>query len=237
LDVEHYRKEVERLAREVAGGLPKDADDRAKLAALNKALFEERGFHGSRGDYYHRSNSYLNEVIDDREGLPITLSILYLDLATRLGVKVEGVGFPGHFLVRHVPAKGDAKLIDVYEGGKEMTRADAEKRVKAQYERELKEEDLAATGKRAILVRVLHNLLGLTEDEKDIPGALRYLDAILAITPDAGRERWLRAGLRYNVKQLDGAKEDADWLLDHQPDGIDPERVRELRKRLRRGEE
>src|SRR5262249_45717631 len=71
LDVEHYRKEVDRLARDIAAGLPAGADEAAKLAALNKGLFEERGFHGSRGDYYHKSNSYLNEVIDDREGLPI----------------------------------------------------------------------------------------------------------------------------------------------------------------------
>ncbi len=83
--------------------------------------FTERGFHGSRGDYYNRSNSYLSEVIDDREGLPITLSVLYIELARRLGVRLEGVGLPGHFVVRHVPAKGEAQLIDVYEGGQPLT--------------------------------------------------------------------------------------------------------------------
>ena len=131
LDVDHYRKEIDRLGREIVATLPKNADEAAKLAALNKALFEERGFHGSRGDYYHKSNSYLNEVIDDREGIPITLSVLYMEVAKRLGLKVVGVGFPGHFMVRHIPAKGEAKLIDVYDGGKEMARADAEKRVRA----------------------------------------------------------------------------------------------------------
>src|SRR5262249_22245226 len=73
LDVEAYRAEVERMARKLAAALPAKADDAAKVAALNKFLFAERGYHGSRSDYYHRSNSYLNEVIDDREGLPITL--------------------------------------------------------------------------------------------------------------------------------------------------------------------
>jgi regulator of sirC expression with transglutaminase-like and TPR domain len=232
LDVEHYRKEVDRMAREIGAALPKGADEAAKLAGLNKALFEERGFHGSRGDYYHRSNSYLNEVIDDREGLPITLSVLYVELANRLGLKTVGVGLPGHFLVRHLPAKGGPKLIDVFEGGKEMTRADAEKRVRAQYDRALREEDLAATEKKAILVRVLMNLLGLAEDERDVLAALRYLDAILTITPDAARERWMRAVLRYNVRQREGAREDVDWLTEHHPDGIDPKLIKELRDHL-----
>ena len=83
----------------------------------NRFLFTTKGFHGSRGDYYNRSNSYLSEVIDDREGLPITLSVLYLHVASKLGLKAEGVGLPGHFVVRHVPAKGKAVLLDVYEGG------------------------------------------------------------------------------------------------------------------------
>src|SRR5204862_766334 len=130
VDVEAYRKEVDRMGRDLTATLPKDADDKAKLAALNKYLFTQRGFHGSRGDYYHKSNSYLNEVIDDREGLPITLSVLYLELARRIGVKVEGVGLPGHFVVRHVPAKGDPQLIDVFDGGKALSRQDAAEKVR-----------------------------------------------------------------------------------------------------------
>jgi regulator of sirC expression with transglutaminase-like and TPR domain len=76
-------------------------------------------------NYYNRSNSYLSEVIDDREGLPITLSLLYMELAKRLGVRVEGVGLPGHFVLRHTPAKGTSTLIDVFEGGSRMNRIDA----------------------------------------------------------------------------------------------------------------
>ncbi|HEX5270614.1 MAG TPA: transglutaminase family protein, partial [Gemmataceae bacterium] len=236
LDVEHYRKEVERLAREIIATIPKGATEAAKLAALNKALFEERGFHGSQSDYYHRSNSYLNEVIDDREGLPITLSVLYMALAKRLGLKVVGVGLPGHFVVRHVPGKGEPKLIDVYDSGKEMTRADAEKRVRALLDRPLSDDDLAETGKKAILTRMLQNLLDLTPENQDVVAALRYLDAMVTITPDSGRERWMRAVLRYNARQRDGAREDVDWLLEHHPEGIDLKRVRQLRERLDEGE-
>ncbi len=232
LDLEHYCKEVDRLARDIGAGLPRDADEAKKLAGLNKALFQERGFHASRGDYYHKSNSYLNEVIDDREGIPITLSVLYMELARRLGLKVVGVGLPGHFIVRHLPAKGEAKLIDVYEGGKELTREEVEKRVQAQYGRRLQDDDLAAVGRKAILVRMLQNLRNLAEDEKDAVGMLRYLDAIVTITPDAGGERWVRAVLRYSTRQRDGAREDVDWLIEHHPKGIDPQEVEELRRRL-----
>ena len=116
LDVEAYRREVERLAKKLAARLPKDADDKAKLATLNKYLFTERGFHGSRADYYHRANSYLNEVLDDREGLPIALSVLYMELGRRVGLNIQGVGLPGHFVVKHVPAKGAEQLIDVFDG-------------------------------------------------------------------------------------------------------------------------
>src|SRR5207248_8166917 len=115
-------------AREVTAGLPKDADEKARLAALNDYLFKKRGFHGSRNDYYHRSNSYLNEVIDDREGLPITLSVLYVELARRVGLKVVGVALPGHFIVKHVPAKGEEQLIDVFVRAQPMSHEAAETR-------------------------------------------------------------------------------------------------------------
>jgi regulator of sirC expression with transglutaminase-like and TPR domain len=236
VDVDAYHKEVERLAKEVTADLPKDADDKAKLEALNKYLFQQRGFHGSRGDYYHRSNSYLNEVIDDREGLPITLSVLYLELARRLGLNVVGVGLPGHFVVKHVPAKGEPQLIDVFEGGVPLSREEASKRVEAATGRPLQEEQLAATGKRAILVRMLHNLLGLAENERDAEGVLRYLDAIVAVAPDQAEERWARALLRYRTGQRQGALADVDWLLQHGPEGMDRKAVQELRKRLEEGE-
>src|SRR5581483_1333230 len=165
LDVDLYRRDVDRMAQ--------GAGDAARLEALRKYLFEERGFHGSRGDYYNRSNSYLNEVIDDREGLPITLSVLYLELARRLGVKVVGVGLPGHFVVKHVPAKGEPRLIDVYDGAKPLSREEAAKKVEAITGEPLRDEHLAAVTKRAIIVRMLHNLLGVARSERDGKAMLR----------------------------------------------------------------
>lgn len=235
LDVDLYRREVERMAREAVRDLPGDADDKTKLAALVKYLFHERGFHGSRGDYYNRSNSYLNEVIDDREGLPITLSVLFMELGRRLGLKIEGVPLPGHFVVRHVPAKGDPQLIDVYEGGQMMSLGDAEKKVQNLAGRPLNEDDLRPADKKAILVRMLNNLLRLAGEDRDLEGALRYLDAILTIAPDSAQERWMRAVLRLQSNRKEGARDDADWLLRHEPPGIDLDRVRQLRRLAEEG--
>src|SRR4030095_14297772 len=103
LDVEAYRREVDRLARSVASTYPKDAAADQRLAALNRFLFQDRVYHGSRLDYYSRNNSYLNEVIDDREGIPITLSVLYMELARRVVLKIEGIGLAGRFVDRLVP--------------------------------------------------------------------------------------------------------------------------------------
>jgi len=232
LDVDAYRAEVERMAKKIAAGLAKDAGEKAKLEALNKFLFAERGYHGSRGDYYHRSNSYLNEVIDDREGLPITLSVLYMELGRRLGLTIEGVGLPGHFVVRQMPKEGDGQLIDVYEGGQFMSRADAEKRVLAITGGELKDEHLKATPKRAIVVRMLHNLLNIARGERDGETMLHYLDAILTVDPDSADDRWVRAMLRFQAGQRDGARADADWLLEKKPAGIDRDQVLEMKRLL-----
>jgi regulator of sirC expression with transglutaminase-like and TPR domain len=232
VDVATYVREVERMAREVAATFPKDPDDQAKVRALNKYLFEERGFHGSRMQYYHRSNSYLTEVMDDREGLPITLSVLYLELARRVGVAAVGVGLPGHFVVEVRPAKGEPQLFDVFEA-KPLSRAEAEALV------------TAATGaatpahflplpKKAILQRMLTNLLNVATRERDAAAMLGYLDTLLALDPNAARERSVRMVVRLQQGDRDGARTDADWLLDKQPAGIDLERVKAFRRTLDR---
>jgi regulator of sirC expression with transglutaminase-like and TPR domain len=236
VDVEAYRRQVERMARTVASGLAKGADDAAKLAALRKYLFEEQGFHGSRTDYYNRANSYLDAVLDDREGLPITLSVLYMELARRLGLHVVGVGLPGHFVVRHIPARGEPQLIDVFDGGKPLAAREAQERVEAATGRSLRPGDLEAVSKKEILLRMLHNLLSIAREEGDLPGIRRYLDTMVAIAPDAGPERLLRAAVRSQSGDRQGALEDVDWLLEHRPAGTDLERVLELQRLLSRPE-
>jgi regulator of sirC expression with transglutaminase-like and TPR domain len=236
VEVDAYCSEVARMGRELSARLPPRADDKARLQALNQYFFGDRAFHGSRNDYYNRANSYLNEVLDDREGLPITLSVLYLELARRIGLTMVGVGLPGHFVVRYLPAKGESQLIDVYEDGKILTRADAEKRVLEMARRPLDDKDLEAVSKRAIIIRMVHNLLGIARAERDSDGMLRYLDTILVLAPDSAEERMARALLRFETGLRQAARADADWLLEHPPAGLDVDRLREFRRMVDRPE-
>lgn len=234
LDVDAYRQEIDRLARRVAERFPKDAKPQAKIDMLNQFLFKERGFHGSHTDYYSKSNSYLNEVIDDREGLPITLSVLYIEIARRLKLPVVGVPLPGHFVVRHEPVGGPEQIIDVFDG-KLVSRAEAEKKVKQRTKRAATPMDFEAATKKTIVIRMLHNLINVAESEKDRDALLRYLDAIVAIDPDAHEERWARAFFRYQAGVRAGSLEDCEYLLKHLPADVDLDRVRELRRILQQG--
>ena len=232
VDVDAYRAEVDRMAKKAGEGLPKDATDEAKLMALNAFFFEKRGFHGSRGNYYHKSNSYLNEVIDDREGLPITLSVLYMDLARRLGVTVVGIGLPGHFVTRHVPKEGDGKFIDVYERGEQMTAEQAKKMAAGRAGREVGDEVLKPVAKKAIIVRMLQNLLGLAREDQDTAAGLRYLDGILRLDPSDGQSRMMRAGIYLSKGQKAEALADVQYLIDHPSPGLDVKKLKEFKERL-----
>jgi regulator of sirC expression with transglutaminase-like and TPR domain len=230
LDVASYRRQVDRLAAEIVAAVPKGADEKAKLNVLNKELFEQRGFHGSRGDYYNRANSYLNEVLDDREGLPITLSALYMELARRLGANVVGIGLPGHFVVEHRPAAGEAQLIDVYEGGKPLSRKDADRKVRDFTGKPLRKEYLAPLAKKDILIRMLQNLVNSAQRAEQLRSFVRYESAILAIAPDRAEDRLRRAGARFELRDRPGALEDIDWLLANGPPDVDREKLGQLRR-------
>jgi len=230
VDVDAYCEVLARMAREVTAKVPAGASEADKLEVLRKYLFDENGFHGSRGDYYNRANSYLNEVLDDREGLPITLSVVYLEMARRIGLNVVGVPLPGHFVVQHIPAEGEPQLIDVFERATVVSREEANRRVKENIDRDLKEEDLKPATKRAIIARMLNNLLSVSSSD---PNAVhRYLNAILALEPESAHYHWLRAIVRYQIKQRDAALEDVDWLLDHKDGDIELTRVLELQRAL-----
>lgn len=229
---ETYLQQMSRMEQKLKAKLPKDADEKTKLKTLNEYFVQDRGFHGSRSEYYHRSNSYLNEVLDDREGLPLTLAIVYLELGRRINLNVEGVALPGHFVVRHVPKKGKPTLIDVFEGAKIMTRQEAIEKVETISGLKFDEEYLKAVQNRDVIVRMLYNLMNVAEREQDFVGMLRYLDTLVHIDPESGGERAMRAAVRYRLDDIKGALEDADWLLEKKPAGLDLERVRSFRERL-----
>lgn len=235
LDLDGARKDLDRLVADVAKGVPDGADEAAKLAALDRVLFQELGFHGSRGDYYNRSNSYVNEVLDDREGIPITLALVYMELAKRLGVAIEGVGLPGHFMVSHAPAGAEPRWIDVFDGAKRLDRDGVATLYRDLQARELTDDLLAPVGPKAILVRMINNLLSIATREDDAPAMHRYLDAILAVDPESGRDRVMRMLVANRLGRKDAARADALWLLERAPDDIDPAAVHRFLEALDRG--
>lgn len=237
VDVDACRADFERMAKKLVAGLPKKADEKAKLAALNKFFFDERGFHGSRAEYYTRSNSYLNEVLDDREGIPITLSLLYVELGQRIGLKLAGIGMPGHFVVRQLAsgkAKEDGPFIDVYENGQTFTLDEAKKRI-ADREIPFRDEFVKPIAKKAIISRMLHNLLNVARNEGDVEAGMRYLDGIVLLDPKALEERFMRAVGRYSKGQKKESLDDVMFLLDHYAEGtMERKRLVELKRILER---
>ncbi|MCA9270007.1 MAG: transglutaminase family protein, partial [Planctomycetales bacterium] len=235
LEIAPYLAVVEQMAGEISSGLPDGADAAARRAALDHYLFAENGFHGSRTDYDHRANSYLDRVIDDREGLPITLSVLYIDLGKRLGLPLEGVGLPGHFVVRLAPAKetDEPQLIDVFDGARRMPMAEAERRIRAATgEDEVDESYLTAVTPRQIVRRMLQNLLAAARREEDQEAALRYLEAVVAIDPDDAASRGMRSIVRFQTGRRAAALADLDWFLEHEPQGIDLDQIRAMKARF-----
>jgi serine protease Do len=228
LDAAGVERDLDRIAGMVRAGLPEQADDATILAALDETLFSEMGFHGSRGDYYNRSNSYINEVLDDREGIPITLSVVYMAIARRLGVTVDGIGLPGHFVVRHAPADGEPRWIDVFDRARTLSRDDLARLVRDAVGEDLADRHLAVAPPRAILVRMLNNLLSIASREDDSESMLRYLDAILALDGDSVRERVMHMIVAGRAGRNDKAAASGRWLLEHAPEGIDLEKVREV---------
>ena len=165
------------------------ADGAGAVAALNAHLFEEEGFRGNDEDYYDPRNSFLNEVLDRRTGIPITLSTVYIEVARRAGVAAEGVGLPGHFIVK-VSDKGGDVLVDPYHGGARLSEEDCQDRLDRIYAGRLKVDPamLAPCGRKSILARMLRNLKGIYLKTGEQERALRILDLLLQVNPHSGED-------------------------------------------------
>lgn len=232
VDPAGYVQRVQRMAGEIRGRLPADSTESVRLAALDRWLFEELGFRGSRFEYDTASNSYLNEVIDDREGIPISLCVLYMELAKRLDLRVVGVGLPGHFVVRFEPQSGgDSQLIDVFERGRRLSDEDVRRIIAAAgFPDQPRFREARTTPE--IIERMVNNLLSLAEAERADERVLGCLETLAAVVPANVEYRAKRLEMRARTGRLGMAIADAEWFISEQPDGVDVERVRQLRQTL-----
>ncbi len=233
VDVDAYLERIKLWADEILSALPKDADEAARLAAMDRYLFEELGVHGSRHEYYTRANSYINEVIEDREGLPITLSVLYIEVGKRLNLNIQGIGLPGHFVVQFTPSATptDSQMIDPFDQGKQLSEEDIVNRLTEARFPNLPQYRVPQTPVQ-ICERMLNNLIALAEGERDEGAVLRYLETLVTLVPTSVEYRAKRLEMRARTGRLTNAVDDANWFIEQQPDGVDLERVRELRATL-----
>lgn len=229
LDVAAYLRRLDALADETREAVEKAQDGRAAGAALARFLYEVQGFRGNEDDYYDPRNSFLNEVLDRRRGIPITLSIVYMEVARRLGVGVQGVGLPGHFLVRLVE---DGTFVDPFMGQVDLTENDCAERVRALHGARLKLEPsmLAAQSHRQILIRVLRNLREIYRVQGDGPRELAALDRIVLLQPRDPYVRRERAGALERLGAYRRALRDLDEVRRLQPSVRRSERFRARRR-------
>ncbi|HUF63455.1 MAG TPA: tetratricopeptide repeat protein [Verrucomicrobiales bacterium] len=230
LDCGAYMEEIEGMIDEVRARLSEAPEPEEIVEALREYLFVENGFHGSRLDYYNWANSHLNAVLDDREGIPISLSVLFIGMARGLGLEsLKGIGLPGHFVVQNRPLDGEpGPLLDVFDGANELSREQAEELVWGTAGVALRNEHLEPVSDREILVRMLRNLVGLEMASDDVGRALPYLDLLLLLSPEESGERFQRTLLRFQSGRLAGAREDLLWLLERRPLGLDYGRLEQL---------
>jgi regulator of sirC expression with transglutaminase-like and TPR domain len=187
LELDPYLQRLDTMAETVRGRL--GASPEAAVAGLNRVLFEEEGFRGNTCEYYDPRNSFLNDVLDRRTGIPITLSTVYIAVGRRAGVAVHGVGLPGHFVVRVVAGGGDA-LVDPFNGGTVLTPQDCQDRLDRIYGGRVRmaADMLAPCPPRSVLARTLRNLKAIYLKADDHERALRTAELLVLLNPGAMEE-------------------------------------------------
>ena len=234
LDPAPYLRQLDDLAAAVRPRLYPQASPEAAVTELAGYLFGECGFRGNQEEYYDPRNSYLNDVLERRSGIPISLSVVLIETGARLGLGIEGVGFPGHFLVRVAGSRGPL-LLDPFYGGRPI----GERELLARYRTfvgsdapALPPDALATTGTPAILSRMLRNLLRAYLDQKDHALALAAADLLLVLVPDSADEVRVRGLLYEHLECFGAALGDFRRYLELAPEAPDAERIRERVARL-----
>jgi regulator of sirC expression with transglutaminase-like and TPR domain len=231
LDLLHYDAVLQAHADHLCADVAAIEQPQLKMAAINRYLFEELGYTGNHDEYYDPRNSYLNQVLERRLGNPISLAMVQMEVARRLGLPLDGVSFPGHFLVR-LPVDGGLLVMDPFNGGRPLALEELRERAKPHLGQQAPDDDtllqiLSPAPHRAILVRVLRNLHGLYAETGQWDRAARSADRVLRLTPaqpEALRDR----GLAYlELDYLPGARQDLGRYLELAPEAADAEQIRD----------
>ena len=205
------------------------------VATINGVLFDTYGFRGNSDDYYDPRNSFFNDVLDRRIGIPITLSTVYIEVARRLNFPISGVGMPGHFLVKYSD-RHEEFFIDPYNRGQIMTHDDCRKKLHELYGGTLEFNDrlLGRSTNRQILWRMLNNLKDIYVKGQVIERCLSIVDMMLMVDSEDVIQFRDRGLLRMQLRQFDGAGRDFEHYLQHSPDAEDREEIETHVKELKR---
>jgi regulator of sirC expression with transglutaminase-like and TPR domain len=241
LDVDRYVGEIERMAIRLRGRMPQKQNAEERVVALNQFLYEDLGYWGNTDAYYDPRNSYLNEVIERKTGIPITMSILYMELGRRIGLPLEGVSFPGHFLVR-LKLRGGMLVLDPFCGGAPQSEDDLRSRVKRVIPDGVADDLPAAelpldqflepATNRQILSRVLRNLKGIYRESDKPERLLEVLNRMLLVTPGASAELRDRGYVYQRLECYRAALKDLTDYAEREPDAPDLYEVRSKQMEL-----
>ncbi len=235
LDVENYLDRFATLAREAEPIVSAADNGVEQVQLLSHFLFEQKGFEGNREEYGDPRNSFLNDVLDRRLGIPITLSVIYLEVGRRLGMNLYGVSFPAHFLVKAIDSRGEL-LIDPFNGGMILTLDHVKAMLTQVYGQpvDVHPSFLKAVGGRQTLIRILRNLKNAYMRSADSMRALAALDRILLLNPRSLDELMERGSLYEKLECFKPALDDFASFLSQAPDHTAAETAREAVLRLSR---
>ena len=229
LDIGAYLGRIEALAAEVDKHLTgTESHLHRSIAALSYILFQKNGYRGNRDEYFDAKNSFLNDVIERRTGIPISLSVLYMEVARRVGLPLQGVGFPGHFLVKYFDGLQEI-IIDPFNGGEIKTADSLRQLLNGVYGGRVPwtEHLLDPIGKRQIIRRMLNNLKFIYLKQRDFVKALMALERMMIAEPNVPEDLRDRGAVYDALEYFPQAKADFENYLRLAPDAPDAGEVRE----------
>jgi regulator of sirC expression with transglutaminase-like and TPR domain len=230
LNIESYMQEIHQLADEIRDTLSENPNAGETLTQLNNILFNKKGFEGNTDHYYDPKNSFLNDVLERKLGIPVSLSILYIELGKELGLPLTGVSFPGHFLVK-LEIDDGAIVLDPYFGGISLSEDDLEDRLQDFYGDKLKKSHfyglLATCSNKDIITRILRNLRNLYMDEETFEKALYMADCVVNLDDDKADALKARASIYDKLECSVSAIKDYQRYLKININGKDVPFIRE----------